>query len=1011
MGRVRRVSYETLTSAPMTFRMAVMMAAMSATRESGRSIETDATVAPATTQRLETDATVAPATTQRLETDATVAPATTQRLEMDATVAPASQPSAAKSAGPVIRPPVKAESYRDFLPVDRGHYIIGDQIARGGMGRIIAAHDRRLDRPVAIKELIVQDPGLLARFEREARITARLQHPSIVSIHEAGKWPSGEPFFAMKLVAGRSLDVVIDEQATLAGRLALIPSIIAAVDALAYAHSKNIVHRDLKPGNILVGDFGETVVIDWGLAKDLGDKDDVISAPARPGVQEGETVVGSVLGTPAYMPLEQAKGDRVDQRADVYALGAILYHVLVGEPPYTGRTTDQLLLKLLSNPPAPVELVVPAAPKDLVTIVGKAMERDANDRYPSAKELVDDLKKFQTGQLVGAHRYSNMELVRRWVRRHRTAVTVGAALLAVLAVVSTISVQRIMRERSEAEAARAKAEEQRTLAVASRSEAEELMGFMLGDLKEKLQPVGKLEIIDAVAKQSMAYYARQPDTGTDEERRKRAQAFMNVGDVLVPQGNLEGGLAAYRAALAIREALATHPTSYGDQGDVAAARYKIGDVIATRGDGSEALAEYRAGIVMAGKAAAGDPKATQFQHQLSVGHDDIGDVLLNTGDIAGALVEFRASMAIRTQLVAAEPANTRWLRNLYISHNKVGTGLLAKGDLESALGEFRVCLSLQEKLFALDPKNAILKRELTVGHNRIGDVLVMQGKVADALREYRASLALAEEIVAHDPQNTNWIRDSIVAHHNIGTALSAGGDAPGALAAYRAALAAGEGLVKLDPANAEWRRDTMITHQKIASHLRKTGDLTGSLAENAKSLAMVEALVKADPDNLVYQADLAANHNMIGNVLSSMPDPKKVAESVEQFEQSSAIFGRLSAKDPDNISYLRGHAMSLVNLGDAYATLVDQKAIEPYRKALPIFDVLVKKQPSNHESEQTMAMVHYNIGDLLSKTQPDAALAELRRADSLMDTLLKIDPKNAQWLAMQAEIKKHLPKP
>src|SRR5262249_36594426 len=171
----------------------------------------------------------------------------------------------------------------------------------------------------------------ISRFQREALITARLQHPGIVPVYEAGRWPSGEPFFAMKLVSGRPLDKVIAEATSLPARLALLPRLAAACDAMAYAHSQRIIHRDLKPGNVLIGDFGETVVIDWGLAKDLDAADSPESANRAPRARKSQpkiehqsstlTVAGSVMGTPAYMAPEQARGETVDQRADVFALG------------------------------------------------------------------------------------------------------------------------------------------------------------------------------------------------------------------------------------------------------------------------------------------------------------------------------------------------------------------------------------------------------------------------------------------------------------------------------------------------------------------------------------------------------------------------------------------------------------------------------------------------------------------------------------------------------------------
>ena len=374
---------------------------------------------------------------------------------------------------PPLSPARLAAAERDWpelATIDRRHYAITREIAKGGMGRVLEARDLRIGRQVAIKELLPKHRDAARRFEREARITARLQHPSIIHVYEAGLWPGGEPFIAMPLVAGESLAKAIARRPTLNERLGLVPHVIAVADALAYAHSEQIIHRDLKPSNVLVGEFGETVVIDWGVAKDLrvqGDPKESLQLSLR-AIHE-ETSSGGVVGTAAYMAPEQAAGEAVDQRADVYALGALLYHVLVGAPPYAGASVDDVLAQAKAGPPVPVAEREPGAPPDLVAIVGKAMARDPAARYASAGELAQDLKNFQTGQLVAAHRYTARQLAWRWLRRHRVAVAIAAAAAVTLGTVGAFSLERIVAARDAAEAARSVAEAARGVAEVRRA--------------------------------------------------------------------------------------------------------------------------------------------------------------------------------------------------------------------------------------------------------------------------------------------------------------------------------------------------------------------------------------------------------------------------------------------------------------------------------------------------------------------------------------------------------------
>ena len=364
-----------------------------------------------------------------------------------------------RAVAETLSPMQDAQGDHATLPkVDPTGYALGLEVARGGMGRIIAARDLRVGRPVAVKELLGRSPHLAARFEREARVTARLQHPGIVPIYEIGRWPDGTPFYTMRMVDGRTLRAAIERATTLPDRIALLPAVLAACEAVAFAHSQRVIHRDLTPSNVLVGAYGETVVIDWGLAKDLSEgrrDDDPIDDPYRSETSrasaDGLTGVGAVVGTLAYMPPEQANAESVDERSDVYALGAILYHLLAGAPPYRSRTTIDLLEDVKAGPPPAIETIAPRSPRDLVSIVTKAMARSPDARYPSARELAEELKRFLTGRIVEAHQYSQLELIRRFIQRNRAAVMVAVLAAVVLVSVGSVFVNRILRSSREAQ--------------------------------------------------------------------------------------------------------------------------------------------------------------------------------------------------------------------------------------------------------------------------------------------------------------------------------------------------------------------------------------------------------------------------------------------------------------------------------------------------------------------------------------------------------------------------------
>ncbi|NIR45368.1 MAG: serine/threonine protein kinase [Gemmatimonadetes bacterium] len=327
---------------------------------------------------------------------------------------------------PTLRRLREVANWPDFSGT---RYTVTEEIARGGMGTVYRATDGVLDREVAIKVSNTQSghKELDDRMRTEARVLARLEHPGIVPIHDAGRTPDGRAYYVMKRVQGRTLVEYLQTTDDLNELLGIFERICEPV---AFAHDRGCVHRDLKPENIMVGAFGEVLVMDWGVAKLLDEPHPEPVDDGGGGLETDGTRPGTVMGTRGYMPPEQARGqiDAIDQRADVYALGAILFTMLTGSsaPPAAADVSDLLGRRR-------------GIPKRLRAICARAMAPDAEDRYPGAGRLAADIVRFRAGEPVDAYPETLLDRAARLATVYRTAILLVLAYLIMRVVVALLA--------------------------------------------------------------------------------------------------------------------------------------------------------------------------------------------------------------------------------------------------------------------------------------------------------------------------------------------------------------------------------------------------------------------------------------------------------------------------------------------------------------------------------------------------------------------------------------------
>jgi serine/threonine protein kinase len=741
-------------------------------------------------------------------------------------------------AGTDLRPGGKIQPPAVLPPSLPGYEILGE-LGRGGCGVVYRARHLALHRLVAIKMLATgpqASPDLQARFQFEAEAVARLRHAHIVQIHEIGS-AQGHPFLALEYVEG----------GTLADQLAGTPQagrrsaevVLCLARTLHHAHQNGILHRDLKPGNVLVARDGTLKVTDFGLAKEL-----VPAPPVDPSETRGTpprialTVTGTIVGTPSYMAPEQASGvtRSLTPAVDVHALGAILYEMLTGRPPFLGETPLDTLLHVLAEEPVAPRLLQPKVSRDLETICLKCLEKKPSQRYASAEALADDLQRSLDGKPILARPVGPLERLARWTRRRPAlAGLVFVSILSVLILAGAgLHYYRMLRQHNR----ELQAEKQNT--KESWKESRAAFADLVGRLTQPL-----------------------PGNPADVQSAHR-DALRQAGDhlkVFIHRSGDDPEL----------------------QDEVADASYHVARITVLLGTLRQAIEAHEATLLLAEKQAQARPDDPRAAYLLAEVLNDLGMLYRRRGDHAKAQLLYDRAQDILIPLARKDLGNLSYASLLIRVHNNLGSLLLLMGKIDQARKTFENALPIQKLLVNQVPTSLGYRDSLARLHHNLG--ALYQRHLQDfkqAEREYRAALRIQQQVVLEDgkvPEPRSFLAKI---HHNLGMLFADAGNGDQAEKSYQAALDIQRRLVKEYPQGAEYLDELAKTHTNLGALYHRLWKLDQALDHTRAAVAIQDQLVKIHSDLTRHRQQLAQLHYNLALIHRHRREGEQVLSALQE---------------------------------------------------------------------------------------------------------------------------------
>jgi serine/threonine-protein kinase len=778
--------------------------------------------------------------------------------------------------------------------------------AGGGLGEVFVAEDLELNRSVALKRirpLLAHDPDSRQRFVLEAQLTGRLEHPGIVPVHGLVYDTDGVPSYAMRYIQGETLNEAIrrfhdadrrrrDPGEREVAMRQLLGRFVAACNAVAYAHSRGILHRDLKPSNILVDRYGETLVADWGLAKDTRAAE---SGPeGLPAAADGATSVsaspsptrgGKWFGTRGFMSPEQAAGewDRVGPASDIYALGATLRSILTGQcPAAAGPAVGQ---------PAPVDEGPPAAPprpapipRPLRSICDKATAPDPRDRHTTALGLATDVEQWLAGEPVSAWREPWAARARRWLNRHRTltAVAVAAVLVATVCLGVATGLLVAAREREHRERARAEANFQLARAAVDRYYTEVSQDVLLNqpgmeDLRRRL-----LETARDYYRELVRHSSDDPVVRAEYGRTHWRLAFITSAIDSKPQA-----VEDYRQAVAVFEELVgAYPEVRSYRYDLGKSYNNLGLTYSEIGQPAEAEAAYDRALALFEKLAAEDSAEPDYAKGVAATQNNRGMFYRGRRDNTRAEEAHQKALAIRERLAREHPRVAEFQHDHAASLNNLGVVYLATRRRDKAEEAYTEALAIRQRLVEGHPGFAKYRHDLANSHNNLAQLYSTSDRPIEAEAAFQAAEAIWKQLVRDHARVVEYHNGLAANYTNRAGLLARTYRQREAEDCFLQAITIYEDLARAHPTQTQFAVRRGASYCNMGTFLKEQNDSTAALGWYARAIPLLEGVLKAEPEQADARQFLRNVHWGRGEALTLL---KRHPDAIADFDRAAAL--------------------------------------------------------------------------------------------------------------------------